>query len=203
MHGHALLNLICGVLLCVAVLAAHANAIEVREARLVPVEDGLALEADFDLALNPRLREVVASGVALYFLVEFELTRERWWWFDERTVTKRLQARLSYHPLSRQYRFSTGMLQQQFQSLEEALHVLQRVRNWLVVERGAAVAETDYEAAVRMRLDMSMLPKPFQVSALTSRDLNLESAWLRFPYRTPPSTPAPVEARDFKEAGSR
>jgi len=203
MHGHALLKFLCGVLFCVTTLAAHADGIEVRAAKLVPMEDGLALEADFEFDLNPRLREAVASGVALYFVVEFELTRERWWWFDERTAAKRLQARLSYHPLSRQYRFSTGMLQQQFQSLEEALHVLQRVRNWLVVERGSALAETDYEAAVRMRLDLSMLPKPFQVSALTSRDLNLESGWLRFPYRTLQLTPAPVETREFREAGTR
>ena len=83
----------------------------------------------------PRLEEVVANGVPLYFRVEFELARRRWYWFDETTAVRRLQVRLSYHALSRQYRLSTGLLQQNFATLEEALNVLRRVRNWLVVER--------------------------------------------------------------------
>ena len=40
-----------------------------------------------------------------------------------------------------------------------------------------------------------MLPKPFQLSALTSRDLQLESAWKRFIVR-PRQLPAPVESRE-------
>ena len=36
-----------------------------------------------------------------------------------------------------------------------------------------------------MRHDMSLLPKPFQLSALTARDLHLDSAWNRFTVRSP------------------
>ena len=46
-------------------------------------EEGLVLDADFAFELTPRLAEVVANGVPLYFRVEFELTRRRWYWFDE------------------------------------------------------------------------------------------------------------------------
>ena len=63
--------------------------------------------------------------------------------------------------------------------------MLKRVRNWLVVERSVRLADADYEAAVRMRLDTAMLPKPFQLSALTGRDLQLESAWKKFIVRAP------------------
>jgi len=203
MRGSAFLKLLFAVLACAAMLAARADEIEVRDARLAATDDGLTLEAEFAFDLNPRLGEVVANGVPLYFVVEFELTRLRWWWFDDKTAAKRMQLRLSYHPLTRQYRLSTGMLQQQFHSLDEALHVLKLVRNWLVVERGVTIAEANHEAAVRMRLDVSLLPKPFQVSAITSRELHLESAWLRFAFRTPPATPAPVETRETKEPGAR
>lgn len=203
MRPPALLKILVAVLTCVAVLAARANEIEVRDARLAASDDGLTLEADFAFELNPRLAEVVANGVPLYFVVEFELTRLRWWWFDEKTAAKRMQLRLSYHPLTRQYRLSTGMLQQQFHSLDEALHVLKRVRNWLVVERGVTLAEANHEAAVRMRLDIGLLPKPFQISAITSRELHLESGWRRFAFRSPPAAPAPVEARESREAGTR
>ena len=50
-----------------------------------------------------------------------------------------------------------------------------------------------------MRLDGALLPKPFQVSAITSRELNLESPWKRFTFR-PVVAPASVESREPKEA---
>jgi Domain of unknown function (DUF4390) len=166
--------------LLVAPPGTHAQEIEVREVALRSVEEGLALDVDFGFELTPRLADVVANGVPLYFSVEFELTRRRWYWFDETAASQRLGLRLSYHALSRQYRLSTGLLQQSFPTLEEALNVLQRVRNWLVVDRTVRLSDADYEAAVRMRLDTALLPKPFQLSALTGRDLHLESPWKRF-----------------------
>lgn len=177
---------------------AAASEIEVRSARLAATEEGVVLEAEFDFEFGRRLEEIVASGVPLYFVVEFELVRRRWWWFDEMTASKRLPLRLSYHPLSRQYRISRGLLQQQFATLEEALGVLRRVRQWVVLERGATPIDGNYEAAVRMRLDVSQLPRPFQVSALASRELQLESPWRRFSWR--PSAPAPRDSRQESES---
>jgi hypothetical protein len=166
-------------------LPAGAEEIEVRDVALRSVEEGLALDADFAFELTPRLADVVANGVPLYFSVEFELTRRRWYWFDDTAASRRMHLRVSYHALSRQYRLSTGALQQSFPTLEEALNVLKRVRNWLVVDRSVRFADADYEAAVRMRLDTTLLPKPFQLSALTSRELHLESPWKRFIVRAP------------------
>jgi len=182
--------------------AARADDIEVRGVALRATEEGLMLDADFAFELTPRLAEVVANGVPLYFRVEFELIRRRWYWFDDTTAVRRLQVRLSYHALSRQYRLSTGLLQQNFSTLEEALNVLKRVRNWLVVERSVPLSG-DYEAALRMRHDVSLLPKPFQLSALTARDLHLDSAWYRFTVRALEQAPAPVESRDLQGAPPR
>jgi len=182
-------------LLALATFRAAANEVEVQAASLEAVEDGLVLNADFDFELNQRLEEIVASGVPLYFRVDFELTRPRWYWFDEKAASRQLQLRLSYHALSRHYRLSTGTLQQNFASLGEALNVLKRVRNWLVADRTITFSDADYQAAVRMRLDAGMLPRPFQLSALTSRELQLESAWKRFSVR-PRQLPAPVESRE-------
>ena len=183
--------------------AARADDIEIMDARLFPGEDGVSLSADFAFDLNPRLAEVVTNGVPLYFVVEFELTRPRWYWFDEKASAKRIQIRLSYHALSRHYRLSTGVLQQNYATLEEALNVLRRVRNWQVVDRNTSLADANYEAALRMRLDVTLLPKPFQLSALTSRELNLESPWRRFIFRPgaplPPLPPQQAEPREPKE----
>lgn len=187
-----------GVIAAVAAAGVRADDIEVREARLEAVDEGLALHADFAFEFNPRLEEAVRGGVPIYFVVEFELTRPRWWWFDEKTVSRRHQVKLSYHPLSRQYRLAAGVIQQSFPSLEEAVAVLRRMRGWIVVERSTPLQEGAYEAAVRMRLDLTLLPKPFQVSALTSRDWRLESPWRRFTYR--PATPPAAPAGDTRDA---
>ena len=194
-------------LLCGAALAfadpARADDIDVTDVQLVSTEEGLALSADFALELNARLAEAVANGVALYFVVEFELTRRRWYWLDEKAAAKRLQIRLSYNALSRHYRLSTGVLQQNYGTLEEALNVLRRVRGWVVLDRGAVLADANYDAAVRMRLDVTLLPKPFQLSAITSRELNLESPWKRFTFRPPAPPPAPVETHEPREIDAK
>jgi hypothetical protein len=168
----------------------------VTEARLRSVEAGLVLDADFAFDLTPRLAEALSNGVPLYFRVEFELTRRRWYWWDDTAAERELQLRLSYHALSRHYRLSTGTLQRSFPSLQEALDVLRHLRGWLVVERTVSFADADYQAAVRMRLDTTLLPKPFQLSTLTSRDLNLESSWRNFVVHSPQQLPAPVESRE-------
>src|SRR3954447_22850309 len=193
---------LCAVLVLLS-LPLRADDIDVRDARLRAVEDGLVLDADFDFELTPRLYEVVANGVPLYFRVDFELTRRRWYWFDDTAAAKRLHLRLSYHALWRQYRLSTGLLQQSFATLDEALNVLKRIRSWLVVDRTVSFADADYEAAVRVRLDTALLPKPFQLSALTSRELQLESPWRRFTVRSPRQLPAPVESREPRKGIER
>ena len=197
MRGIALCTGLVALLVC---CAAHANDIEVSDARLRAVEDGLVLDADFAFDLSPRLAEVLANGVPLYFRVDFALTRSRWYWWDETAAVRDLQMRLSYHALSRHYRLSTGTLQRSFPTLEEALDVMRHLRGWLVVERTVTFADADYEAAVRMRLDTGLLPKPFQLTALTSRDLTLESAWHRFIVHSPQQLPAPVESREPRPA---
>jgi len=179
----------------------RADTIEVRSAALRPTVEGLVLDADFEFELTPRLAEVVANGVPLYFRIEFEMTRPRWWWLDEKAASQVMQLRLSYHALSRHYRLAVGgeevtLLQQNFATLDDALNVMKHVRGWLVVERTVGFSRSDYEAAVRMRLDTSMLPKPFQLSAITSRELHLESPWKRFIVRSPQQLPAPVESRE-------
>jgi len=203
MHRIALLTTFALLAGLIAPSGVRADEIEVREARLRASDEGLVLDAEFRFELTPRLADVVANGVPLYFRVEFELTRRRWYWFDENTASRRLQIRLSYHALSRQYRLSTGLLQQNFPTLEEALDVLRRVRNWLVADRTVPLSAGDYEAAVRMRHDVSLLPKPFQLSALTGRELHLESGWYRFTVRGLEQAPAPVENRESHGAAPR
>ena len=161
---------------------AHAENIEISHIALEANDEGYALDADFKIELNPRLEDAINKGLALYFTVDFELTRKRWYWFDD-NLSRHLTLRLAYHALTRQYRVSSGALFQSFSSLQEALRVLSRVRSWQVLEHAQVDAGTDYRAGLRMRLDVTQLPKPFQVNALTNRDWNLASDWWYWPFR--------------------
>jgi hypothetical protein len=145
--------------------------------------------ADFVVTLTPRLEDALHKGVALYFTTEFECTRPRWYWLDERIASVSRPTRLSFHALTRTYRLSTGTLHQSFPTLSEALHVLGRIRHWIVLGNDELRPETIYQAAVRMRLDVSQLPKPFQVSALANREWTLASEWQRWGFITPAGNP--------------
>jgi hypothetical protein len=118
----------------------------------------------------------------LIFAVEFELIHPRWYWFDEKIASARIDVRLSYNVLLRQYRLSTGSLQRNFSSFADTMNTLTRIRSWLVLERDRISPDASYIAAVRMRLDTTQLPRPFQLSAITDRELTLASAWKRRPF---------------------
>ncbi len=154
--------------------------IEVRHAALVSVEEGYFLEADFEITLNPTLEDALNKGVPLYFLLEFEVIRPRWYWLNEKVLNTQQQYRLSYNALTRQYRIGVGSLYHNFGAMSEALDFLSRVRRRQVLEPGVLSKGNTYIAGVRMRLDVSQLPKPFQLNAFASRDWNLGSEWYRW-----------------------
>jgi hypothetical protein len=142
---------------------------------------GAALNATFEFEMPQTLEEAVQKGIAVYFNIEFELFRKRWYWLDRKISASTLTYRLSYSPLTRQFRLARGGLSQSFDSLEEALGLLKSVRQWKVIEPGVLQPRDSYEAQVRMRLDVTQLPKPFQVNAITSREWNLASDWREVP----------------------
>lgn len=174
---------------CLAVLPAAAAEIEIRQPALGAGDDGYVLSADFAFELPARLEEAATRGVVLPFVIDFEVTRRRWWWLDETVASRSQTFRLSYHALTRQYRLSVGALHQSFASLDDALRLLSRLRQWPVLDRHQLRPGETYEAALRLRLDTSQLPKPFQISALANRDWTLTSDWVRWSF-VPPALPS-------------
>ena len=112
--------------------AVAAERIEVKNVGLELADEHWQLDAEFGLELTLRLEEALHRGLPLYFSVEFEVTRPRWYWFDEKAIVASLHYRLSFNALTRQYRLSTGSLQQGFATLGEALGVMTRLRHWRV-----------------------------------------------------------------------
>jgi hypothetical protein len=158
---------------------AAAQGVDVRRPTLTVVEDHLVLEAEFDISLTPTLEEVLNKGVPLYFLLEFELIRPRWYWFNDRVVYIQQEYRLSYNALTRQYRLGVGNLHQNFATMSEVLEVMSRVRRRIEIDPSTLRRDT-YIAGLRLRLDTSQLPKPFQLNAIVAREWNVGSDWYRW-----------------------
>ncbi|MEX3956272.1 DUF4390 domain-containing protein [Trinickia sp. EG282A] len=172
-----------GLTLCLAAAApAHADPIAVQRASLQADGSGWSLDARFEFELNSSLVEAVNRGVPLYFTTDFELTRARWYWFDEQPVSISQTWRLSFQPLTREYRVTSGGLQLGFGSLDDALAVIKHVTSWHVIDRTQVRAGETYTASVRMALDTALMPKPFQVDAVNNRDWSLASDWKRFTF---------------------
>ncbi|MGH8777545.1 DUF4390 domain-containing protein [Paraburkholderia sp.] len=161
---------------------ARADSIAVQRASLQSDNNGWSLDARFDFDLNSSLEDAVNRGIPLYFTTDFELSRPRWYWFDEQPVNVSQSIRLSFQPLTREYRVSSGGLQQGFPTLKDALAVIKHITSWHVIDRKDVYAGETYTASVRMQLDVALMPKPFQIDAVNNRDWNLSSDWKRFTF---------------------
>ena len=164
---------------------AQADGIVVRKAEIRLADDGYQLAANFDIRLTLLLEQALTHGITLNFLSEFTLTRSRWYWFDEVATKAEQNTKLSYNALTQQYRLKRGTIFQSFGTLEEALRALgNQSSNFIPAElfhknngylSSLLTSKRNYTAFARMRLDVSQLPKPMQVNALTSDEWKLDS----------------------------
>ncbi len=154
---------------------AFAEGIKLRQIQIEPVESNWLLNASYQIDLPSELGEAVRKGLTFHFLVEFEVTRGRWYWFEERPIEAMKNIRLSYQPLTQQYRINGGGLTISTATLEEALLQLGSIGSWQVADLTALDNNKTYQGSIKMRLDLSHLPKPFQINALNAREWNLSS----------------------------
>jgi hypothetical protein len=182
-----LLHVAATVMLSLTLLsaAAHAESIQIKSVVIDTVDEGFQFNADFEIGLNPKLERALEKGIVLYFVTELNLMNSRWFWLDDRVAQSRVREGLSYYALTRQYRLSRGTLSQNFGTLKEALQALSRVRNRPIITNSELKPDTEYTVELRMRLDISALPKPFQVETFGSRGWDLSSGTLRWNTKLP------------------
>jgi len=173
-------------LLPLAAPVARADTIQAVAASLRVEDERVELYAEFSVSFTSTLEEALQRGIPLYFVQEFELARPRWYWFDEKVIQSATTYRVSYVPLTRQYRVSSGLLGQTFDELKDVERLIGRISARAVARADQLEAGARYDAAVRVRLDVDQLPKPFQVSALASREWQLASDWFRWSWSFAP-----------------
>lgn len=181
-------------------LLSGAQAAEVTALRAERIDDGIYLSANLQLEVPPAIEDALLKGIALIFVVEAEVFRERWYWTDKRVAQASRSIRLAYQPLTRRWRVSQGgteasnqptrvSLAQTFDTLADAVNALESIARWRIAEAADIEAGASHLLSFRFRLDAGQLPRPFQIGIAGQRDWQLSLE------RRQPLKLSPPEAR--------
>ena len=166
-------------------LAASAEPAEVTQLRLERSEEGVLLSASVRFELPPAVDDALSKGIPMFFVAEASLLRDRWYWYDKLVASAARHMRLSYQPLTRRWRLqvsptpigSAGLaLGQTFDTREEALAAVQHIARWKIAEASDLEPDARYSVDFRFRLDVSQLPRPFQIGAVGQAEWNISVA---------------------------
>ena len=187
------------VFLVFASVPAKTDAARITHARIALSEEGYVLNADFSFDLNQKLVDALAHGVALYFVAELRVEHPRWYWFNKQIIQRRLEYRLSYHAMTRSYRLTIGSLHRNFDTLSDAVHTMELIRNLHVAPPGTFNKENRYEVTLRFFHNTAMLPKPFQLSTLANGKWDLGTGWLKWSFTPEMASPEKAITEPLKE----
>ncbi|KAB2875383.1 MAG: DUF4390 domain-containing protein [Burkholderiaceae bacterium] len=142
---------------------ARAQGVELGTLQLRAADGALTLEFNARLSLSRAVEDALQRGVPMYFDVDATLFRARWYWRDERVSEVSRSYRLSYQPLTGNWRVGLGALGQSYPTLAEALAVISSVSGWRLADASQLEAGQRYYVEFRFRLDASKLPQPLQI----------------------------------------
>ena len=195
--------LLVAVCLCLAwaPAASAAAPTEITQLRTERAEDGVYLSAVVRFDVPPVVEDALLKGIAIYFVVEADVYRDRWYWTDLRVASAARTLRLAYQPLTGRWRVnivsglitsSSGLratLSQNYETLPEALSAIQRVSHWKIADTSEVELGEQYMLNLNFWLDLSQLPRPFQIGVAGQRDWTI-SAQSRDRLRLTPALPA-------------
>lgn len=164
--------------------AASLRAAEIPTLRVERTPEGLLLSAQVRFELPAAADEALEKGIPMFFVAEAALVRDRWYWYDKEVARAARYLRLSYQPLTRRWRLmvSSGpignagpALGQTFETREEALTAVQRISSWKIAEAQDADTDARHGVTLRFRLDVSQLPRPFQIGLVGQDEWNISA----------------------------
>lgn len=165
--------------------AVRAELAEVTQLRLERSEEGVLLSASVRFELPPPVEDALLKGIPMFFVADASLLRDRWYWYDKHVAGASRYLRLSYQPLTRRWRLQVSpepignsvlALGQSFDSQEEAMAAVQHISRWKIADLADLEPDARYSVDFRFRLDVSQLPRPFQIGAVGQSDWNLTAA---------------------------
>jgi hypothetical protein len=164
---------------------AQSSVLDLTELKVTRQDSVLALSAQLKLELGPVLEDALTKGLALHFVAEAEVMRDRWYWTDRKLATVNRYYRLAFQPLTRRWRLNVssepisgaalaGSISQNFETLSDALGVIRRQSGWRLADVADLNPEGRQYISYAFKLDVSQLPRPFQIAAGNQADWNLQ-----------------------------
>ena len=171
-------------LLCGAAAAYAQVQTELSQAQAQRGEEGVLVSAQANFELPPAVEDALLKGIAMVFVVQADLMRERWYWYDKRVAGAARYMRLAYQPLTRRWRLNiatgpnaTGLaLNQSYDTLEQAMQTIRRVSRWKIADVADLEATTKYRVELSFRLDLSQLPRPFQIGTIGQTEWDIAAS---------------------------
>ena len=168
----------------------EANAAEVTQLRGVKSDEALHLSANIKFDLPPSVEEALQKGVPMVFVAEAEIYKDRWYWYDKRVANATRTMRLAYQPLTRHWRLnvvsgavsSAGLrmaLGQNYNTLPEAMRAIRYLARWKIGEATDISPDVKHHLQFRFWLDLSQLPRPFQIGATGEKGWSIAAEYNR------------------------
>jgi hypothetical protein len=152
---------------------------EVTQLQVERTDEGVLLSATVHFELPQAVDDALAKGIPMFFVAEAAIFRDRWYWYDKRVTYAARHMRLAFQPLTRRWRLQVSsapignsglVLGQMFDTRDEALAAVQRVSRWRIADAADIDPEAVHNVDFRFRLDVSQLPRPFQIGAVGQAD---------------------------------
>lgn len=164
---------------------AQTSIAELTELRVNRQDGSMVLNVQLKLELGPVLEDALVKGLALHFVAEADVMRDRWYWTDRKIGSALRYYRLAFQPLTRRWRLNVstepisgtglaGSISQNFDTLGEALGVIRRQSGWKVADMADLNPEARQYISYAFKLDVSQLPRPFQIATGNQVDWNLQ-----------------------------
>ena len=150
-------------------------------------EDGVYLSAIVRFDLPAVVEDALMKGIPMFFVAEADAYLNRWYWVDKRVASATRTIRLAYQPLTRRWRVNivTGLinnsaglratLNQNYDTLPEAMSAVQRLSRWRIADNGEVEADVAYWLEFSFNLDLSQLPRPFQIGVAGQKDWTISA----------------------------
>jgi Domain of unknown function (DUF4390) len=168
-----------------AMAGSAALAADLTQLKTERADDGVYLSAVIQFDLPSVVEDALGKGIPLFFVLEADIYRDRWYWTDRRVASATRTVRLAYQPLTRRWRvnIATGLINnsaglratfnQNYDTLPEALSAVQRISRWRIADASEVDVEAAHNLEFSFRLDLSQLPRPFQIGVAGQKDWNI------------------------------
>lgn len=137
------------------------------------------LDAHAQTPLSEPAVEALHRGVTLTLTFDIEVIRKRRYWLDESVASLEQRYQVRYHALTDHYllvNLNTSV-QSSFPNLQAALDVVGLMVDLPVLDRQFLAPQSDYQARMRVRLDLESLPPPLRLIAYFTPSWWMTSEW--------------------------